>query len=132
MAERQGAEVTVIEGEWGKATDPERVDTALKEGGHKVIGLVHAETSTGVLQPMDEIAELARAHGAMILLDTVTSLAGIEVKVDAWGVDAAYSCSQKCIGAPSGLAPVTLKPRICRPSLVVPLAPPVSDCTPGV
>ena len=76
-----------------------------------MITLVHAETSTGVLQPMDEIVELAKAHGAMILLDTVTSLGGVEVKVDEWGVDAGYSCSQKCIGAPSGLAPVTFSDR---------------------
>ncbi len=111
MAERQEAEVTLIEGEWGKPTDPGRVEEALKDGQYRVITLVHAETSTGVLQPMDEIAALARAHGAMILLDTVTSLGGIEVKVGAWGVDAAYSCSQKCIGAPSGLAPVTFSER---------------------
>jgi alanine-glyoxylate transaminase/serine-glyoxylate transaminase/serine-pyruvate transaminase len=107
MAERQEAEVTLIEGDWGKPTDPERVEEALKEAQYKVITLVHAETSTGVLQPMDDIAGLAKNHGAMIILDTVTSLGGVEVKVDDWGVGAAYSCSQKCIGSPSGLAPVT-------------------------
>jgi alanine-glyoxylate transaminase/serine-glyoxylate transaminase/serine-pyruvate transaminase len=107
MAERQGAEVTQIEGEWGKPTDPERVEEALKGAQYKVITLVHAETSTGVLQPMDEIAGLAKDHGAMIILDTVTSLGGVEVKVDDWELGAAYSCSQKCIGSPSGLAPVT-------------------------
>jgi alanine-glyoxylate transaminase/serine-glyoxylate transaminase/serine-pyruvate transaminase len=111
MAERQEAEITLIEGEWGKPTDPERVEKALKEGPYKVITLVHAETSTGVLQPMDEIASLAKVHGAMIILDTVTSLGGIEVKADDWGLDAAYSCSQKCIGCPSGLAPVTFSDR---------------------
>jgi alanine-glyoxylate transaminase/serine-glyoxylate transaminase/serine-pyruvate transaminase len=111
MVERQEAEVTLIEEEWGKPTDPDRVERALKDGGFKVITLVHAETSTGVLQPMDEIAQLAKAHGAMILLDTVTSLGGVAVKVDEWGVDAAYSCSQKCIGCPPGLAPVTFSDR---------------------
>ncbi len=111
MAERQEAEVTLVEAEWGRPTDATRVAEALKDGGYKVITLVHAETSTGVLQPMDEIVELAKAHGAMILLDTVTSLGGVEVKVDEWGVDAGYSCSQKCIGAPSGLAPVTFSDR---------------------
>lgn len=111
MAQRQEAEVTLVETEWGRPTDATRVAEALKDGGYKVLTLVHAETSTGVLQPMDEIAELARAHGTMILLDTVTSLGGIEVKVDEWGVDAGYSCSQKCIGAPSGLAPVTFSDR---------------------
>ena len=111
MAERQGADVTVIQGEWGKPTDPEQVEAALKDGAYKVITVVHAETSTGVLQPMDEIASLAKAHGAMIVLDTVTSLGGIEVKADEWGLDAAYSCSQKCIGCPSGLSPVTFSER---------------------
>jgi alanine-glyoxylate transaminase/serine-glyoxylate transaminase/serine-pyruvate transaminase len=111
MAERQEAKVTLIEGEWGKPTDPERVERAMRENQYKVITLVHAETSTGVLQPMEEIARLAKRHGTMILLDTVTSLGGVEVKVDGWGVDAAYSCSQKCIGCPAGLAPVTFSSR---------------------
>jgi alanine-glyoxylate transaminase/serine-glyoxylate transaminase/serine-pyruvate transaminase len=65
-----------------------------------VIALVHAETSTGVLQPMDDVVRLAKEHAAMILLDTVISLGGVEVVVDEWSVDAAYSCSQKCIGLP--------------------------------
>ena len=111
MCERQEADITVIEGEWGKPTDADRVAAAFKEKSFKVIGIVHAETSTGVLQPMDEIARIARENGAMILLDTVTSLGGVEVKVDEWGIDAAYSCSQKCIGCPPGLAPVTFSER---------------------
>ncbi len=111
MTERQEAEITLIESEWGRPTDPERVESVLKSASFKVITLVHAETSTGVLQPMDEIVSLAKAHGAMILLDTVTSLGGVEVKVDDWGVDAAYSCSQKCVGSIPGLAPVTLSAR---------------------
>jgi alanine-glyoxylate transaminase/serine-glyoxylate transaminase/serine-pyruvate transaminase len=111
MVERQEAKITLIEGEWGKPVDLERVERALKEGRQKVIGLVHAETSTGVLQPMAEIARLAKEHGAMILLDTVTSLGGVDVRIDEWGVDAAYSCSQKCIGCAAGLAPVTFSDR---------------------
>jgi len=111
MAERQEADIRVIEGEWGKAADPAEVEAALKEADTKVLGLVHAETSTGVLQPMDDIARLAKEHGAMILTDMVTSLGGVEVKVDEWGIDAAYSCSQKCVGSPSGLAPVTFSQR---------------------
>ena len=111
MVERQEADMTVIEGEWGRPTDPERIEKELKKGGFKLIALVHAETSTGVMQSMDEVAGLAREHGTMILLDTVTSLGGVDIKVDEWGVDAAYSCSQKCIGAPSGLAPVTFSER---------------------
>jgi alanine-glyoxylate transaminase/serine-glyoxylate transaminase/serine-pyruvate transaminase len=111
MAERQGADVTVIEGEWGKPTDPVLVEQKLKAGRYKLMSVVHAETSTGVLQPMDDIARLAREHGSMIVLDTVTSLGGVEVQVDAWGVDVAYSCSQKCVGSPPGLAPVTFSER---------------------
>ena len=111
MAERQGADVTVIEGEWGKPDDPERIEAELKGGDYKVLTLVHAETSTGVLQPMDDVVRLAKSHGVMLLLDTVTSLGGVDVRIDEWGVDAAYSCSQKCIGSPPGLAPVTFSPR---------------------
>lgn len=111
MAERQEAKVTVIESPWGQPTDPEKVARALKAKAYKLITLVHAETSTGVLQPMAEIIKLAKEHGVMILLDAVTSLGGVEIKADEWGLDAAYSCSQKCIGAPSGLAPVTFSAR---------------------
>lgn len=111
IAERQEAEITLIESEWGGPTDPEKVARALKARAYKVITVVHAETSTGVLQPMDEIIRLAKEHGVMILLDTVTSLGGVEIKADEWGLDAAYSCSQKCIGAPAGLAPVTFSER---------------------
>ena len=111
MVERQGAQITLIEEEWGKPTDPQRVEAALKADAYKVITLVHAETSTGVLQPMDDIVKLADKYGVMILLDTVTSLGGIEVKMDEWGLDAAYSCSQKCIGCPPGLSPVSFSDR---------------------
>jgi alanine-glyoxylate transaminase/serine-glyoxylate transaminase/serine-pyruvate transaminase len=111
MAERQDAEITLIEEEWGKPTDPERVEAALKQGPFKMLAVVHAETSTGVLQPMDDISRLAKAYDTMILLDTVSSLGGIEIKVDAWGIDAAFSCSQKCIGCPPGLSPITFSDR---------------------
>lgn len=111
MVERQGAQIMLIEEEWGKPTDPQRVEAALKADAYKVITLVHAETSTGVLQPMDDIVKLAEKYGVMILLDTVTSLGGIEVKMDEWGLDAAYSCSQKCIGCPPGLSPVSFSDR---------------------
>jgi len=111
MAERQGAQIMLIEEEWGKPTDPQRVEAALKADAYKVITLVHAETSTGVLQPMDDIVKLADKYGVMILLDTVTSLGGLEVKMDEWGLDAAYSCSQKCIGCPPGLSPVSFSDR---------------------
>ena len=111
MVERQDAKMTVIEGEWGKPIDPQEIESAFKSDAYKVLAIVHAETSTGVLQPMDEVVKLTRDHGVMLLLDTVTSLGGVEVKTDDWGVDAAYSCSQKCIGCPPGVAPVTFSDR---------------------
>ena len=111
MAERQDASVTLIEQEWGKPTDPEKVEAALKQGSFKLLALVHAETSTGVLQPMEDIARLAKSYDTLLLLDTVSSLGGIEIKVDDWGVDTAFSCSQKCIGCPPGLSPVTFSDR---------------------
>ena len=111
MAERQEAEITVIEEEWGKPIDPQRVATELKQKDYKLVALVHAETSTGVLQPIEDIAHLARETDTMIMLDTVSSLGGIEVKVDEWGVDGCFSCSQKCIGCPAGLSPITFSER---------------------
>ena len=111
MVERQGAQLTLITEEWGRPTDAQKVEAAMKEKAFKVITLVHAETSTGVLQPMDDIIKLADQHGVMIILDTVTSLGGVEVKMDEWGLAAAYSCSQKCIGCPPGLSPVSFSDR---------------------
>jgi alanine-glyoxylate transaminase/serine-glyoxylate transaminase/serine-pyruvate transaminase len=111
MAERQEAEITVIEEEWGKPIDPERVAAALKQNAYKLVALVHAETSTGVQQPVADIARLAKENGALMMLDTVSSLGGIEVKVDKWGIDGCFSCSQKCIGVPAGLSPITFSKR---------------------
>jgi alanine-glyoxylate transaminase/serine-glyoxylate transaminase/serine-pyruvate transaminase len=111
MAERQEAEITVIEEEWGKPINPERVAAALKQNAYKLVALVHAETSTGVLQPVADIARLAKENGALMMLDTVSSLGGIEVKVDEWGIDGCFSCSQKCIGVPAGLSPITFSER---------------------
>ena len=84
---------------------------ALKQNAYKLLTLVHAETSTGVLQPIEDIARLAKETGTMMILDTVSSLGGIEVKVDEWGIDGCFSCSQKCIGCPAGLSPITFSER---------------------
>jgi alanine-glyoxylate transaminase/serine-glyoxylate transaminase/serine-pyruvate transaminase len=111
MAERQQADITVVETEWGKPVDPQRVEAELKKRPYKLIALVHAETSTGVLQPIDDIAQLAKEYDTMMMLDTVSSLGGIEVKVDEWGIDVCFSCSQKCIGCAAGLAPITFSDR---------------------
>jgi alanine-glyoxylate transaminase/serine-glyoxylate transaminase/serine-pyruvate transaminase len=106
VAERYGAEVTRLTGEWGRAIDPQQVRTALEHGPCKVVTVVHAETSTGVLQPVREVAALAHEHGATVIVDAVTSLGAHPVDVDGWGLDVVYSCSQKGIGAPAGFAPI--------------------------
>lgn len=111
MAVRAGGKVRVVEAPWGGVLPPERVEEELRRRPAKVVALVHAETSTGAAQPLPELAQLARAHGALLAVDCVTSLGGMPVEIDAWGIDAAGSCSQKCIGAPPGLGPVTLSSR---------------------
>jgi alanine-glyoxylate transaminase/serine-glyoxylate transaminase/serine-pyruvate transaminase len=111
MLERHGAQVQRIEGEWGRAIDPDAVGAALRRGPVDLVTVVHAETSTGVRNPVREIAALARAHDALVLADAVTSLGAIPLEIAEWQVDACYSCSQKGLGAPSGMAPVTFGPR---------------------
>jgi alanine-glyoxylate transaminase / serine-glyoxylate transaminase / serine-pyruvate transaminase len=111
VAERCGAQVDTVQAEWGMALEPARFKTALAKKSYKLVALVHAETSTGVLQPLDDISRLVREHGALLLVDTVTSLGGAPVRVDALGIDACYSGTQKCLGCPPGLAPVTLSER---------------------
>ncbi len=108
MFERYGATVRRIEVEWGRAVDPELLRKALAAEGADVVGIVHAETSTGVRNPVKELAAIARAAGALTVVDTVTSLGGHDVDMAGWGIDVAYSCSQKCIGAPSGMSPIAV------------------------
>ncbi len=109
---RCGAKLVKIEIPWGEVCDPARIEAALKqEGKVKVVALVHAETSTGAHQPLEGLGQLCHDHGAMLVLDAVTSLGGMPVEVDAWGVDACYSGTQKCLSCPPGLAPLTLSPR---------------------
>jgi alanine-glyoxylate transaminase/serine-glyoxylate transaminase/serine-pyruvate transaminase len=108
MFQRYGSKVRRIDVEWGRAIDPQRLRDELKRDGADVIGMVHAETSTGVRNPIKELAAVAREHGAVTIVDMVTSLGGHEVDLAGWGVDIAYSCTQKCIGAPSGLAPIAV------------------------
>ena len=110
ICRRYGAAITRVDAEWGRAADPQAVRRALASSGADIVACVHAETSTGVLNPVREIAEVAHEHGALILVDTVTSLAGHPVDVAGWGLDAVYSCTQKCVGAPAGLAPVAFTP----------------------
>lgn len=112
IAERSGANVIKVEHELGKAVDAERVREVLKGAGPvKAVGVVHAETSTGASSSIKEVADVAHEAGALLVVDAVTSLGGVELRVDEWGVDVCYSCTQKCLGAPPGLAPLTLSPR---------------------
>jgi alanine-glyoxylate transaminase/serine-glyoxylate transaminase/serine-pyruvate transaminase len=108
MMERYGATVRRIDVEWGRAVNPQALRDELKKGGADVVGLVHAETSTGVRNPIKELAAIAREAGALTVVDMVTSLGGQDVDMAGWGVDVAYSCAQKCIGAPSGVAPIAV------------------------
>lgn len=111
VAQRCGARVETIQAPWGEPIPAERVRSTLAKSAFKIVGIVHAETSTGVLQPLEDISKLVRDHGALFLVDTVTSLGGMEVAVDAWGIDLCYSGTQKCLSCPPGLAPVTLSDR---------------------
>ncbi len=112
MAERYGASVERLAQPWGEPITPSAVQAALAETEPKLVTLVHAETSTGVLQSeVHAIAEAVRAADALLVLDCVTSLGGLPVKVDEWGVDVAYSAGQKCLSAPPGLSPITFSDR---------------------
>jgi len=111
VARRCGAEVHVVEAPWGETIEPDALARALADHPKtKVVGIVHAETSTGAHQPLVEISKLVHDAGALLLVDAVTSLGGVELEVDEWGIDACYSGTQKCLSCPPGLAPVTLSP----------------------
>ena len=94
MAGRYGAEVRRLERPWGEVFDPGEIEAALRQKPAKVVALVHAETSTGALQPLDGMAEVVHKHGGLFLIDCVTSLGGVPVEIDGWDVDMAYSGSQ--------------------------------------
>jgi alanine-glyoxylate transaminase/serine-glyoxylate transaminase/serine-pyruvate transaminase len=111
VAGRAGAQVATIERPFGEVFSPDQVAEAVARVKPKVVGIVHAETSTGALQPLPEIARIVHGAGALLLADTVTSLGGTPVKVDEWQLDAVYSGTQKCLSCPPGLAPVTFSPR---------------------
>lgn len=109
MARRAGGTVVHVDAPWGRPLDPDDVRAALAEHRPAVFGFVHAETSTGVLQPdVDELTTMAHEHDAVVILDAVTSLGGVELRVDEWGVDVTYSGAQKCLSCPPGASPLTL------------------------
>ncbi len=105
--ERCGAKLIRVDAPWGQPIDPELVETELIENKPKLVCIVHAETSTGLRQPLEEIGKLAKDYDALFLVDAVTSLAGIDVQMDNWKIDAIYSGTQKCLSAPPGLSPVS-------------------------
>lgn len=107
MARRLGAEVDTLDFPWASPIDPEEVEKKLSAKAYTLLGMVHAETSTGVRNPVEVIGPLARKAGVLFIVDAVTSLGGLDIQADQWGIDALYSCSQKCIGCPAGLSPVT-------------------------
>ena len=112
VASRCGAEVIEVNAEWGHPIDPEDIENKLEANpGVKLVGIVHAETSTGVHQPLEPIVEMTHDHEALIVVDAVTSLGGLPVEVDRRKLDIAYSGNQKCLGAPPGLAPITFGER---------------------
>lgn len=111
IAERCGAKVIRVEAAWGEPIDPEALRQALENCSPKIVAIVHAETSTGVLQPLTEISRMTRDAGALLVVDAVTSYCGTDLRVDDWGIDAIYSGTQKCLSAPPGLSPVSFSPR---------------------
>jgi alanine-glyoxylate transaminase/serine-glyoxylate transaminase/serine-pyruvate transaminase len=112
VMERCGATVHTVEAQWGEVIAPEQIAAALDQFPKtSLLGIVHAETSTGAHQPLSGLADLVHHHGALLIVDAVTSLGGHDLQVDAWGIDAIYSGSQKCLSCPPGLAPVSFGAR---------------------
>ena len=112
IAERCGAETITLDSPWGKPVDIQALADELdKHPRVKAVGVVHAETSTGVITPLTEVSEVVHQHGALLVVDAVTSLGGHEVQMDKWDLDVCYSATQKCLGAPPGLSPISIGPR---------------------
>ena len=111
MARIHGADVTTLQKPWGEVISPHEVAAALRKKHARIVCLVQAETSTGVLQPVREIADIVHQQGGLLIVDSVTSLGGVPVQVDENEIDICYSCSQKCLGAPSGFSPITFGPQ---------------------
>ncbi len=112
VVERCGGKAIRVEAPWGQIIDPAAIEQALSRSGPvKAVAIVQAETSTGAWQPLEPIANLCRTHDALFLVDAVTSLGGIPVEIDRWGIDVCYSGTQKCLSCPPGLSPFTLSDR---------------------
>ena len=107
ILERCGADIHMIERPWGEVFAPEEIEAELKKGGYRAVACIHGETSTSMMQPLKEIGAICKQYGALLIVDTVATLGGVEVKVDDWKLDACISGTQKCISAPSGSALIT-------------------------
>lgn len=114
IVNRLGGNLIRVDAEWGKTIDPEAVLQAIRGRNPKLLAVVHAETSTGVSQPLEDLAGIAKESGALFMVDMVTSLGGMEVALDKIGIDAAYSGTQKCISCPPGLSPISFSPSAIR------------------
>lgn len=110
-ARRAGGEVHNLNAEWGQVFDTDEILAKIEELKPDLVAFVHAETSTGACQPFDKLAEATHKHGGLLVMDCVTSFAGMPLEIDGWGVDAAYTGTQKCLSCPPGLGPVTLSER---------------------
>ena len=111
MARRYGGDVAIIERPWGEVFTPAEIGAALEKRPARVVAIVHAETSSGALQPLDGIADVVHAHGGVLIVDTVASLGGVPVHVDAWDIDVCYTGAQKCLSCPPGISPITFSAR---------------------
>jgi len=127
MAERRGARVVRVSEDWGRHVPNERLLDAIDSAGDvRLVAVVHGETSTGVEHPLEELGGALRGRDALLMADCVTTLGGVPLEFDAWGIDYAYSCTQKCLGAPPGMSPVALSQRaldlIASPQAPVPFS----------
>jgi (S)-ureidoglycine-glyoxylate aminotransferase len=112
ILERCGADITIIEREWGTVFEPEEIEAELKKGGYKAVACIHGETSTSMMQPLDEIGKICKKYDALLIVDCVATLGGVDIRVDEWGLDACIAGTQKCISAPSGSALITYNDKI--------------------
>ena len=112
ILQRCGAEITLLERPWGTVFEPEEIEEALKKDHYKAVACIHGETSTSMMQPLEEIGEICERYGALLIVDAVATLGGTEVKVDEWKLSACVSGTQKCISAPSGSALITYNKQI--------------------
>lgn len=112
ILERCGAQITLLEKEWGTVFDPQEIEDALKKDSYKAVACIHGETSTSMMQPLEELGSICERYGALLLVDAVATLGGTEVRVDDWKLSACVSGTQKCISAPSGSALITYNAQV--------------------